>query len=234
MDRNQLKQIQRRYTVEAPGDAWPKYLDVSRWMTVNLQRVRDLELDFGFRKRILDIGCGAGYFLHICQQLGHKVLGLDIDEVPMYGEMMQMLSLKRILWRVNAFEPLPVIGQRFDVITCFMICFNGHKSHARWRPPEWQFFLDDLARRLRPGGRIHLGLNRESDGTYVDKTLRRFFQARGAEISGGNVTIRPDKRSQTKLVTRAERGDFAIPAATTSLPPLLPKTKPATAGGSKR
>jgi len=197
MDGKQFEQIQQRYAIESPGDTWPKYLNVSRWMTINLRRVRDLELDFGFRKRILDIGCGAGYFLHICKWLGHKVVGLDIDEIPMYGEMVRMLGLKRIHWRVNAFESLPDLGARFDLITCFMICFNGHKSPALWRSSEWQFFLDDLAPRLRPGGRIHLCFNRENGGNYYDAELRRFFEARGADLDDGSVTIWPGKRSRT-------------------------------------
>jgi len=47
-------------------------------------------------KRFSDIGSGAGYFLYICQWLGihHR---LDIDDVPMYGEMFQALGLKRVL-----------------------------------------------------------------------------------------------------------------------------------------
>ena len=56
---------------------WPKYLEICPpgWR-INLRRVRDLGLDLGGRKRVLDIGCGTGYFLYICRFLGHDALGI--------------------------------------------------------------------------------------------------------------------------------------------------------------
>src|SRR5450432_3486411 len=115
-----------------------------------------------------------------------------------------------------------------------MICFNGHKSPALWRSSEWQFFLDDLAPRLRPGGRIHLCFNRENGGNYYDAELRRFFEARGADLDDGSVTIWPGKRGRTQLLNRSERADSTIPSGPARLHPLLTKTNSATAGGSKR
>ena len=114
IDQRSFQAIYDRYAVENPGGGWRKYLDLDRWVGINLRRVKELDLDWGRRKHILDIGSGAGYFLYICQWLGHKPVGLDIDEVPMYGEMIRALGLKRVLWRVNAFEPLPVFEHKFD------------------------------------------------------------------------------------------------------------------------
>ena len=71
IDREKFQQIYDRYAMHDPGDEWPKYLEIQRWMEINLKRVRDLGLDLGGRKRVLDIGCGTGYFLYICQYLGH-------------------------------------------------------------------------------------------------------------------------------------------------------------------
>lgn len=183
IDQEKFDDIRRRHVIDDPGDGWPKYFDLPRWMTINLRRVRDLGLDFGFRKRVLDLGCGAGYFLYINKALGHEVLGLDIDENPMFGEMVALLGLSRVVWRIEPFEPLPPLGKKkFDLITAFMICFNGHKSPALWGRKEWTFFLDDLATRLKPGGRICLGFNREENGDYYNADLRDFFAGRGAEI----------------------------------------------------
>ena len=220
----QFEQIRQRYAVPSPGIGWQKYLDLSTWIPVNLRRIRDLRLDFGFHKRILDIGCGTGYFLYLCQWLGHDVLGLDINDVPMYGEITRMLGLDRVLWRVKAFEPLPYLGPRFDLITCFAICFNEHGSKTVWRSAEWQFFLDDLALRLRPGGKIHLRLNRESTGNFYDQELRRLLEARGAEIERNKITICPGKRSGARLVTTGNRAGLKCPAKVGQLQPLLTKT----------
>jgi SAM-dependent methyltransferase len=191
IDQQEFQVIYDRHAVEDPGGGWRKYLDLERWIAINLRRVHELELDWGRRKRILDIGSGAGYFLYICQWLGHDALGLDINDVPMYAEMFEALGLKRVLWRVEAFQPLPAFDRKFDLITAFMVCFNGHKSPALWGPKEWSFFLDDLETRLNPGGRIRLGLNREKDGTFYTEGLRRFFVDRGAVIDQHRVTLSP-------------------------------------------
>jgi len=197
IDHEKFNRIRQRYGVVQPCHDWPKYLELRKWMRINLRRVRELELDFGFCKRVLDIGCGAGYFLHICRFLGHDVVGLDIDILPMYREMMQLLALKRIDWEVAPFRPLLDLGRPFDLITCFMICFNGHKSEAVWGTAEWRFFLDDLEAHLRPNGRVQLEFNREYDGQYFDENLRRFFTERGAVIDKRRVTIPSRKRNRT-------------------------------------
>jgi SAM-dependent methyltransferase len=189
IDAEQFEAIRRRYVTEKPGSAWLKYLDLETWMAINLRRVRDLELDRGSPKRILDLGCGAGYFLFISRRLGHEVVGLDIEEAPIFGELVQMLGLRRVIWRVQPFVPLPDLGERFDLITAFMICFNGHKSPGLWGVKEWEFFLDDLETHLTPQGRICLGFNREMDGSLYTEELRQFLENRGARIFSDNVVL---------------------------------------------
>lgn len=178
-----FEQIRRRYAVANPGADWPKYLDLERWIGINIRRIRVLELDLSRPKRILDLGCGAGYFLYIAQLLGHSGLGLDIDRVSMFREVTRLLSVHRVVQRIDAFRPLPDLGQKFNLITAFMICFNDHKMPGLWQVPEWEFFLDDLAKHLTPRGRVWLELNQEYDGTFYTPELKKFFQSRGARIN---------------------------------------------------
>ncbi len=93
IDQEEFRAIHERHAVDEPGDAPEKYLELRRWVETNIRRVRDLELDFGFRKRVLDIGCGAGYFLYICKWLGHDVLGLDTTESAMFTEITRLLGV---------------------------------------------------------------------------------------------------------------------------------------------
>jgi SAM-dependent methyltransferase len=179
--------IRKRYSVANPGADWPKYLDLDRWIGINIRRIRQVELDLSRCKRILDLGCGAGYFLYIAQLLGHSGLGLDMDRLSMFREVTRMLGVRRIVQRIEAFRPLPDFGQKFDVITAFMICFNNHKMPDLWKVPEWEFFLDDLARHLTPRGRVWLELNQEYDGTFYTPELKEFFQKRGARINEQKV-----------------------------------------------
>jgi SAM-dependent methyltransferase len=196
VDRKKFDAIQKRHAVADPGDAPEKYLELRRWVDTNIKRVRDLELDFGLRKRVLDIGCGAGYFLYICKWLGHDVLGLDIDESAMFTDITKLLGIPRVIWRIERFAPLPNLGARFDVVTAHMICFNDHKTDHVWGPAEWKFFLDDLLRHLRPSGRLHLEFNREFDGNWYTPELRDYFASRGAEIERHRVSFTAARLAQ--------------------------------------
>jgi SAM-dependent methyltransferase len=182
IDPVEFERIRRRYAVADPGADWPKYLNLDRWIGVNIRRIRQLELDVARPKRILDLGCGAGYFLYIAQLLGHSGVGLDIDHLPMFREITHLLGVRRVVQRIEAFRPLPSFGQRFDVITAFMICFNDHKMPGLWGVQEWQFFLDDLTKHLKPRGLVWLELNQEYDETFYTPQLKEFFQKRGAKI----------------------------------------------------
>ena len=182
-----FEQIRRRYAVADPGADWPKYLDLDRWIGVNIRRIRQLELDVARPKRILDLGCGAGFFLHIAQLLGHSGVGLDMDRLAMFREITRLLGVRRVVEQIQAFRPLPNFGQKFDVITAFMICFNNHKMPGLWGVPEWEFFLDDLAKHLTPRGRVWLELNQEYDGTFYTPALKKFFEKCGAKIDEQKV-----------------------------------------------
>ena len=182
IDLVEFEQIRQRYAVANPGADWPKYLDLDRWIEINIRRIREIELDLSRPKHILDVGCGVGYFLYIAQLLGHRGIGLDMDRLAMFREITQLLGVRRVVQRIEAFRPLPDLGQKFDLITAFMICFNNHKMPDLWKVPEWDFFLDDLAKYLRPRGRVWLELNQEYDGTFYTPELKEFFQKRGARI----------------------------------------------------
>ena len=186
IDPKGFEQIRQRYSVKGPSLDWPKFLNLERWIDINIRRTRDIELDLGRPKRILDLGCGAGYFLYIVQLLGHDGLGLDLDQLPMFGDLTSLLGVRRVIWQIKAFDPLPDLG-KFDLITAFLICFNRHKQANVWGVPEWEFFLNDLAKHLTPRGRVWLELNKEYDGTFYTPELKQFFQKRGAKIDRHKV-----------------------------------------------
>jgi SAM-dependent methyltransferase len=191
-----FEQIRKRYAVANPGADWPKYLDLDRWIGINIRRIRQIELDLARPKRILDLGCGAGYFLYIAQLLGHSGLGLDMDRLSMFREVTRLLGVRRIVQRIEAFRPLPDFGQKFDLVTAFMICFNNHKMPNLWNVPEWEFFLDDLAKHLTPRGRVWLELNQEYDGSFYTPEIKEFFQKRGAKINEQKVIFNSGLRAR--------------------------------------
>jgi len=112
-----------------------------------------------------------------------------VDYLPMFAEITRLLGVRRVIQRIRAFDPLPELGAKFDLVTAFMICFNNHKQPNLWDVPEWEFFLDDLAKYVAPRGRVWLELNREYDGTFYTPQLREFFALRGAKIDEHKIIL---------------------------------------------
>ena len=194
IDQDRLAAIQAEYA--GSREHYAKYADVKRWLRLNIVRAQDLKLQRCPPKSILDLGCGGGFFLFVVQQLGHRGLGLDIDEFPLFSRLLDLFQVERRLWTIRAFEPLPELGRKFDLITAFSIDFNREsKRDWWWGPAEWAFFLDDLERHLNPGGRIFLGLNPSQNKEFYTPELRDFFLARGAFVERENVLF-PPKDSQ--------------------------------------
>ncbi|MBV8815610.1 MAG: class I SAM-dependent methyltransferase [Verrucomicrobia bacterium] len=190
VDQARLAQICHKYHVPGEIKAWPKYTDYHHWIGRAIDHVRELHLDRDKKLHILDIGSAAGYFLLALRHLRHKVFGLDLAEPPFYGEMFDLFGLERVIWRIEAFEPLPEIGRRFDLVTAFAVCFNGHGSKQIWGQKEWAFFLQDMrARYLNPGARMFLALNPEPYGHYTPE-LREFFLEQGAQIDRHRIWLR--------------------------------------------
>jgi SAM-dependent methyltransferase len=182
LDQARLREIQARYREVRRGFA--KYTDVDHYLRLNRERVQDLQLHRVAQQRVLDLGCGGGFFLYILKRLGHDVLGLDTGEHALYGELTELFGVPRIVWRIKPFEPLSDLGRRFDWITAFSIAFDTvQDGEERWGPREWNFLLEDLVdRHVAPGGKMFFALNPGASGTYGTPQLREFFLARGAAV----------------------------------------------------
>jgi SAM-dependent methyltransferase len=187
LDQARLREVQARYRDVPRGFA--KYTDVDHYLRLNRERVQDLRLHRVAEQRVLDLGCGGGFFLYILKRLGHDVLGLDTGEHALYGELTGLFEVPRIVWRIKPFEPLPDLGRRFDWITAFSIAFDTVRNgEERWGPREWNFFLEDLRdRHVAPGGKMYFALNPGASGNYYTPQLRDFFLARGAKVERERV-----------------------------------------------
>ena len=190
IDHRRLAEIQAEYA--SSREHYAKYADVKRWLRLNIVRAQDLKLHRCAPKSVLDLGCGGGFFLFVLQQLGHTGLGVDIDEFPLFRQLLELFHVERRVCAIQPFEPLPDLGRKFDLITAFSIDFNRDSTRDRWwGPSEWAFFLDDLERHLNPGGRIFLGLNPGRNKEFYTPELREFFLRRGASMERENVLFPP-------------------------------------------
>jgi SAM-dependent methyltransferase len=194
VDQNRLREIQNRYA--GSSQQYAKYADIDQWLRVNRERVQDLKLHRSQPKRVLDLGCGGGFFLFILKPFGHSVLGLDVDESPLFADLLDVFSVPRVVWRIKPFEPLPNLRKPFDWITAFSISFDRyHPSRQRWGEAEWDFLLHDMQRQLAPNGKIYLGLNPMPNGDYYTPQLRDFFIKRGAEVEKERIFFESGLRS---------------------------------------
>ena len=189
VDRERLTDIGKRY-------AGQKYADLDHWLRVNRERVQDLKLHRVPPQHVLDLGCGGGFFLFILQRFNHSVLGLDIDESPLFRELLEVFGVPRKVFRIEPFQPLPKFEQPFDWITAFSIGFDRHpETKLRWGPREWDFLLRDLNSRLAPGGKIYLTVNPLPNGDYLTPELRDCFSSRGAHIERERIFFKNGYRS---------------------------------------
>ena len=192
IDRDGFAKLKARY--EKPGEKVrpEKYLDLDEWMPTNVKRVRDLRLmKAPPRLRILDLGCGSGYFLHIARCLGHDVLGLDLDAEPVFNETLRLLGIPRVVHLIQAFQPLPDLGAPFDLITAHMTCFNRRADGSHWGVGEWEYFHNDATSHLTRTGRLQFDLNVLPDGRHMTPEVKTFFLAKGGRIDRRRVFLPP-------------------------------------------
>lgn len=170
-----------------------KYLQLEQWMTINVERAIRVGLHRGRSRHVLDLGCGCGYFLHVCRLFGHNVQGVDLAD-PFYQAVTSLLQVPVIEHRIEPGTPLPV-PPPYDVVTAHMICFNGHRTRSLWGARDWERFLDPLV-----GATVQLQLNRELDGTMYPRGVAELFGERGGVITAEHVVferVRPAPRPRS-------------------------------------
>lgn len=186
IDTEKFSEIRRRFTNDDGGPGPVKYLDLARWIDVNLRRARVAGLDAaGPPRRVLDLGCGCGYFVHIARLLGHSALGVDRKDHPssVLVQMRELLGVPCVVHNITPDSPPPVDAQ-WDVVTAHMVCFNGHCTDYVWGPTEWAKLFDAIRSPV-----WSIELNAEPDGDAFPHGLRRWFEMRGAQVSGHRVLL---------------------------------------------
>src|SRR5947199_4711221 len=112
IDQAELVRLREDYRYRPNARKINAYEDADYWVGVNVKRVQDLWLDRSPPLHILDLGCGPGYFLYLCQMFGHKILGLDADDEPFFRGTTKFFGVSRVVARIHAQAPLPDLGKR--------------------------------------------------------------------------------------------------------------------------
>jgi SAM-dependent methyltransferase len=199
VNQSALERLRQHYGYRPEARRINAYEDAAYWIGVNVKHVQDLWLDRSPPLEILDLGCGAGYFLYLCQLFGHQGLGLDTDEDPFFRGTTEFFGVHRRITRIQRQTPLPDLGKKFDLVTGHRVCFHriARDENAKWiewTEADWEFFIRDIrARFLKPRGRLLLEFNPRPDGSsFFTPELRAFFQSQGARIRRWKALLAAD------------------------------------------
>jgi SAM-dependent methyltransferase len=146
--------------------------DFERQISRAWKRAKRLDLDSSPPLDVLEIGIGPGYFLHVCQRLGHRVVGIDRPALKFWRDVCHWLGVEHIIdHSITPNTPLPVNGKRFDLVVSYECPFNYVRSEDRlWNLPEWNFFFDHLRDDvLKPTGRLVLQIRYKKVGGRIPK-----------------------------------------------------------------
>ncbi len=178
-----------------------KYADYAYWIPFNVARIGRLSLHKTAPLRMLDIGCGPGYFLAAANECGHECYGIDAPsniltdvERRVYSELLGALGCdgKVAPLLIERYVAMNLPRRDLDLITAFWICFNRHCQPDEWGAAEWQFFVTDALSHLREGGTLHLELNanpeRYGARQWYDDETAAFFRSVGT-VEDGVVRI---------------------------------------------
>jgi SAM-dependent methyltransferase len=102
----------------------------------------------GKGERVLDVACGTGNAAIRAAQAGGQVVGLDLTpELLEVGRRVANEAGVEVEWRLGDAEGLPFADESFDVVlSTFGVMFA----------PRHEVTASELARVLRPGGRLGL------------------------------------------------------------------------------
>ena len=189
LDRSELAKLRAQYPYRPNARKINAYENAAYWIGINVERAQDLWLDRSPPLHILDLGCGAGYFLYVCRFFGHEGLGLDPDEEPLFRGTTELLNVRRAVSRIHPQVPLPELGEKFDLVTAHRVCFHrvaraANGAWNEWASADWKFFIDDIRRRfLTRNGRLLLDFNPRPNGSsFFTSELHACFLAQGARI----------------------------------------------------
>jgi 2-polyprenyl-3-methyl-5-hydroxy-6-metoxy-1,4-benzoquinol methylase len=126
-----------------------------------IQRYR---FELSKKPSLLDIGTGCGFLPYIARYNNFEIDAIDVPQTSKtWDKVTSILDLNITRYLIKKNVPLIGFQKKFDVISAFQICFNGHKTDYLWDIDEWKFFLKDIYQNhLKKNGILILGFNYEN------------------------------------------------------------------------
>ena len=150
--------------------------------------VYQIGLDNNHPKRMLDVGCGFGYFVRACILLGHDITGIDLED-EVHGRVWDILQVRPHVRDcvLEYTKMLPVDLKEFDLITMMGFGLPRYMPLNDWH--HYRRPIQDILSRLKPGGRFWA---LENVGRYWKYVLQAWKLLIGKR---GRVTIKGQWRA---------------------------------------
>lgn len=180
------------YKEQTGHPQYRKYFNAPYWLRLNVARALFLNLNKVRPLSILDVGAGFGYFPYAAHFYGHRVLGLDVPEDTLFTRASAFLGVERVEHIIEAEKKLPDMGRKFDLVTAFQVCFNGHHEGQLWGCEAWDYFLSDLYdSHMNEGGRVYMEFNWSPviQGWLPDAVVELFRDKYRAKFHGPSRAI---------------------------------------------
>jgi 2-polyprenyl-3-methyl-5-hydroxy-6-metoxy-1,4-benzoquinol methylase len=150
------------------GAEWSNEAAIRQWNTVPRELLDEMpEGDFAKRRlinpvvlrmlgdvggsRILDAGCGHGYFSRMLAERGADVTGVEpTDTMFSYAQDKERERRQGITYVQADLTKLPELGDPFDAVVCSMVL---------QAVPDWRAAMGACVRVLRPGGLFVFSVN---------------------------------------------------------------------------
>ena len=164
LDHDALKAL-LKYKEDTGHPQYRKYFNAQYWLQQNVRRALYLGLNRRPPMDVLDIGAGFGYFPYVAKFYGHRVIGIDLPGDTLFNKAAEFLGIDRRDYTIKPKTKMPAYKTdnkkvRFDFVTAFQVCFNGHIEGEIWDAEEWDFFLEDLFKNhMKENGKVYLEMN---------------------------------------------------------------------------
>ncbi len=139
--------------------------------------------------KILDIGCGCGHFVKLCNSLGHTASGTEIKSVldTKISEVHNHYNLNVLDLEIKKQTEFTLL-EKYDLISSLRTTFNsGDENTFYFSTQDWLFLKENLFNFLKPNGRVFLKTNLKFLKNSITVPQKEMLAAFGDPIVGFNT-----------------------------------------------
>lgn len=139
--------------------------------------------------KILDIGCGCGHFVKLCNVLGHTASGTEIKQVLETSIVEMHRHYALTITELQIEKQIEIkLDTTYDLITGLRTTFNsGDENTFSYTAKDWLFFKENIFSYLNNNGRVFLKTNLKLLKNSITQAQEEMIAAFGDPVLGFNT-----------------------------------------------